>query len=154
MILATGFKANDFLPGISITGRGKEDLKMVWKRSNGAEAHLGMAVPRFPNFFMIYGPNTNLGHNSIIFMIECQINYILSAWQLLMKSQNGSIEVKASAFQSYKKKLVKELERTSWAGKCDSWYKTVTNKIVNNWSSHTVKYWWMTRRVKKREDRF
>ena len=153
IILATGFKANDFLPGIEIKGKGKEDLKMVWKRSNGAEAHLGMAVPGFPNFFMIYGPNTNLGHNSIIFMIECQINYILSAWQLLTKSQTGSIEVKLSAFQSYKNVLFKELERTAWAGKCDSWYKTATNKIVNNWSSHTVKYWWMTRRIKKREYR-
>ena len=75
IVYATGFHASDFLAPMEITGREGRRLDEEWK--DGAEAYLGIAVPRFPNLFMVYGPNTNLGHSSIVFMIECQVGYIM-----------------------------------------------------------------------------
>src|SRR5262249_17899546 len=74
-ILATGFESTAFLAPMRIEGCGGRSLHDVWK--DHAHAYLGLTVPGFPSFFMMYGPNTNLGHNSIIFMIECQTGYII-----------------------------------------------------------------------------
>ena len=77
VLCATGYAAADYLGQIDVVGEGGASLHETW--SDGAYAYLGMAVPGFPNFFMLYGPNTNVGSNSVIFMLEAQARYIVRA---------------------------------------------------------------------------
>lgn len=143
IIYATGFESTDFLAPMKITGRGNADLNAVWAR--GAEAHRGVTVAGFPNFFMLYGPNTNLGHNSIIFMIECQVNYVGQCIEALASSRLRYMDVKPAAMESFNRELQQDMQKTVWAAGCSSWYKTADGKVTNNWSSFTVKYWWQMR---------
>ena len=82
---ATGYAAADYLGQIEVTGEGGTSLRESWR--DGAYAYLGMAVPGFPNFFMLYGPNTNVGSNSVIFMLEAQAHYIVRALKHMRRSE-------------------------------------------------------------------
>jgi cation diffusion facilitator CzcD-associated flavoprotein CzcO len=144
IILATGFSATAFLAPMQIEGVGGRKLEEVW--APGAEAHLGLTVSGFPNFFMMYGPNTNLGHNSIIFMIEAQVRYTVQCIQALAQRKLRYLDVKPDVQASYNRELQQKLSHTAWAAGCKSWYKTAAGKVTNNWSSFTVAYWWKTRR--------
>lgn len=145
IILATGFQSTAFLAPMRIEGRQGRVLEEVWR--DGAEAYLGMTVAGFPNLFMMYGPNTNLGHNSIIFMIECQANYIVDCLRKMMEQGVQSIDVRPEVMAAYNGAIQEALARTVW-GKVDrSWYKTAAGKITNNWSGSTLEYWWKTRRA-------
>jgi cation diffusion facilitator CzcD-associated flavoprotein CzcO len=141
LILATGFESTDFLAPISIAGRGGLSLHDEWK--NGARAYLGISVAGFPNLFMMYGPNTNLGHNSIIFMIECQANYVMDC--LRQMEPGESIDIRREAMEAFDAAVQKELAGTVWAVTGKSWYKTEDGRITNNWSGSTIRYWWKTR---------
>ena len=144
IIFGTGFSTTGFLAPIAVTGRDGRDLHAEW--SEGAEAHLGLTVNGFPNLFLLYGPNTNLGHNSIIFMLERQIAYALTCIRRLIDDGDASVEVSAAAQQRSNERLQRRLARTVWATSCHSWYKTASGKITNNWSGTTAAYWWRTRR--------
>lgn len=143
IIYSTGFEATHLLAPMKIVGRGNLDLNTVW--AHGAEAHRGVAVAGFPNFFMLYGPNTNLGHNSIIFMIECQVNYIMQCLNALRSPKVRTIDVKKAAEDEFNRDLQADMQKTVWAAGCSSWYKTAEGKVTNNWSSFTMKYWWQMR---------
>lgn len=145
VIYATGFRTTEFVTPMKVYGRdGRELSNDAWQE--GAEAYLGMTVPRFPNFFMLYGPNTNLGHNSIIFMIEQQVGYVLQCIQGVRDRQMGSLELRPWIMQRWRRECACALQRTVWATHCDSWYKTASGRIVNNWPYSTLTYWWRTRR--------
>jgi cation diffusion facilitator CzcD-associated flavoprotein CzcO len=145
IILATGFETTSFLVPMNIEGLGGRSLNDAWK--DGAEAYLGINVARFPNFFMLYGPNTNLGHNSIIFMIECQVRYVMDCIRTLVARDLASIDVRSDAMAAYNARLQAVLERTVWAKTGKSWYKRADGRITNNWSGTTAAYWWRTRRA-------
>jgi cation diffusion facilitator CzcD-associated flavoprotein CzcO len=138
VVLATGFESTRFLSPIEVRGRGGVSLHEAWK--DGASAYLGMLVPSFPGFFLLYGPNTNLGHNSIIFMIECQVRYVLRCLERWRSDRLVSIEVNGEAHRRYREELDSALERTVWATDCRSWYKDDGGRITNNWGSFTVSY--------------
>jgi cation diffusion facilitator CzcD-associated flavoprotein CzcO len=142
LIYGTGFITTDFVTPVEIKGRKGKDLSEAWK--DGAEAYLGVTVTGFPNLFMLYGPNTNLGHNSIIFMIEAQVDYLVKAMQALKSRGAKALEIKPDAFARFNTQLQKDLTETSWAGSCSSWYKTASGKITNNWSGDTKTYRQMT----------
>ena len=142
VIYATGFETTRFLAPMEILGRDGAPVEARWR--GGASAYYGMAVPGYPNFFLMYGPNTNLGHNSIIFMIECQANYILRCLQRLLRGE--ALEVTEDAMARYEARLDAELARTVWGEGCRSWYKTASGKVTNNWSSLTLSYWRRTLR--------
>lgn len=144
LIFATGFETTSFLAPIQIEGRGGRKLEEVWRE--GAEAYLGVAVAGFPNLFLLYGPNTNLGHNSIIFMIECQVGYALQCIRELFASDAAWLDVRPAAQAHYNARLQRDLARTAWTAGCASWYKTESGKVTNNWSGFTVDYWWRTLR--------
>jgi cation diffusion facilitator CzcD-associated flavoprotein CzcO len=144
IIFGTGFASTGFLAPIRVTGRDGRDLHTEWR--DGAEAHLGITVAGFPNLFVLYGPNTNLGHNSIIFMLERQIAYALTWVRRLIEDDQATVEVRERAQAASNERLRRHLERTVWAASCHSWYKTASGKITNNWSGPTVAYWWRTRR--------
>lgn len=143
LIYATGFKATEFLAPIAVTGKNNRQLGDEW--NNGAEAYLGITVNGFPNLFMLYGPNTNLGHNSIVIMIESQMRYILSCFKQMKKRKLRSVEVQPSVQQIYNRKIQQRLKTKTWATIGQSWYMK-DGKIVNNWPGTTMEYWWRTRR--------
>jgi cation diffusion facilitator CzcD-associated flavoprotein CzcO len=130
VIYATGFETKSFAGETAIRGQGGRSLAEAWAK--GPEAHLGITVSGFPNLFMIYGPNTNLGHNSIIYMIEAQAGYILQALDA-----PGPVNVKPEVMARYNDGIQAALAHTPWAGSCTSWYKTADGKILNNWP-HTA----------------
>jgi len=94
----------------------------------------------------MYGPNTNLGHNSIIFMIECQVRYAVQCVLEIARHGLAWLDVRSDVMASFNADVQRELARTAWAAGCKSWYKTAAGKVTNNWSSFTVAYWWRTRR--------
>ena len=143
IVFATGFETTSFLAPMTIEGLGGRKLEETWR--DGAEAYLGVGVSGFPNLFLLYGPNTNLGHNSIIFMIECQVRYALQCIQELIARDLSQLDVRREAMDRYNEQLQRDLGRTAWAADCASWYKTASGKITNNWSGFTVDYWRRTR---------
>ena len=143
LIFATGFETTSFLAPMQIEGLGGRKLEEVWRE--GAEAYLGVAVADFPNLFLLYGPNTNLGHNSIIFMIECQVGYVVQCIRELFGRDLDWLDVRREAQARYNAELQRDLGKTAWAAGCSSWYKTASGKVTNNWSGFTVDYWRRTR---------
>jgi cation diffusion facilitator CzcD-associated flavoprotein CzcO len=138
IIFGTGFAATEFLSPMQITGLEGRKLRDVWKK--GAEAYLGLTVSGFPNLYMIYGPNTNLGHNSIVYMIESQVNYIVDAVQTLIKKGLRYTDVKASVQNDFNQNIQERMKSTIWAQGCTSWYQTAEGKNTNNWPGFTFEY--------------
>jgi cation diffusion facilitator CzcD-associated flavoprotein CzcO len=143
IVVATGFEATDFLSPIDIVGRHGRRLHDEWKA--GASAYEGVAVSGYPNLFILYGPNTNLGHNTIIFMIEAQIRFVLACLDRLREPGVEWIDVRPEAAARYDDGLQQALVGTVWEAGCDSWYKTAEGKVTNNWPKFTFQYWWETR---------
>jgi cation diffusion facilitator CzcD-associated flavoprotein CzcO len=144
IVFATGFQTSNLLVPMEVVGRDGKHLKDEWSKNPGA--YLGMLAPGFPNFFVLYGPNTNLGHNSIIFMAECQVNYIIKCMQLAQKNNAKSIEVKETEATKFRDMVQRRLKKTVWNANCTSWYKTGDGIMVNNWCGPTLEYRWRTRR--------
>jgi cation diffusion facilitator CzcD-associated flavoprotein CzcO len=147
IVYATGFETTGWHWSMDVTGRGGKRLQDDWNER--PQAYLGLSVAHFPNMFVLYGPNTNLGHNSITFMHERQVEYIVKAVNVLRERRLSSIEVKQAAQERFNKKLQEELSRTTWADPhCRSWYKNEHGEITQNWSSHTRDYAAATSEVK------
>ncbi len=138
IVYATGFETMSFLSVLDVVGRSGGSLRHQWR--DGASAYYGMAVSGFPNFFMLYGPNTNLGHNSIIAMLECQFDYILQALQLMHNRRASVLEVRADAIERFNRDVQDRLRGSAWASGCNSWYKTVGGRITNNWCGSVEDY--------------
>ena len=145
LIYATGFESTAFLAPMAIRGRDGHLLQDEW--AGGAKAYLGISVAGFPNLFLMYGPNTNLGHNSIIFMIECQANYILDCLRKLDESGASAIDLRRDVMDEFDAIQQKELQQRVWASTGKSWYKNEAGRITNNWSGSTIRYWWNTIRA-------
>jgi len=138
IVYATGFKATEFLAPIRVTGLGGRALAEEWRR--GAHAYLGVTVTGFPNFFMLYGPNTNLGHNSILVMIEAQAGYVVNAIEMLRARGLRRLDVRREVMDEYNRALARELDKSVWAGAKSSWYKLADGTITNNWPHSTIRY--------------
>ncbi len=139
IVYATGFEASDWQWSMQVTGRGGVKLRDVW--AEGPEAYLGITTAGFPNFFMLYGPHTNLGHNSITFMIECQIGYILAALDGLAAASAVSMDVTQAAQTAFFDKLQISLAKTVWTDpSCNSWYKNAKGQITQNWGGSCRDY--------------
>ncbi|TJY64954.1 NAD(P)/FAD-dependent oxidoreductase [Sinimarinibacterium sp. CAU 1509] len=137
LIYGTGFQATDFLAPMQIRGLGGVELNEAWR--GGAEAYLGMAVSGFPNLFMLYGPNTNLGHSSIVYMLESQIGYVMQALEKLRAGMRW-LDVKPQVQQRFNRALQERIKHTVWDQGCSSWYKTADGKNTNNWPGFTFEY--------------
>ena len=105
---------------------------------------------------MLYGPNTNLGHNSIIFMIECQVGYARAVHRRSCRERGARVARRAPRRdgRATTQRLQRELAKTAWAAGCTSWYKTASGKVTNNWSGFTVDYWRRTRHPNWHDYRF
>lgn len=138
IIYATGFKPWDQMEGVTI--KGKNGLDMKDYLADGIRAHRTVAMPGFPNQFMLLGPNSGLGHNSVIIMIEAQVNYILQAIQQTVANGAQAIEVRETEADAFDRTLQKDLEGTVWAGHCKSWYQGDDGRIYTLWPWSTLRY--------------
>jgi cation diffusion facilitator CzcD-associated flavoprotein CzcO len=139
LVFATGFETTEWHWSMDVTGRAGASLSEQWK--NGPEAYLGLTVSGFPNFFMLYGPNTNLGHNSITFMLERQSEYITQALVEMERRGLCAIEPSREVQDRFNRQLQEALAHTTWADpRANSWYKNAAGRNTQNWSSHTRDY--------------
>jgi cation diffusion facilitator CzcD-associated flavoprotein CzcO len=139
IVYATGFETTDWHWSLDVVGRNGVHLHDAWKE--GPQAYLGILCADFPNMFMLYGPNTNLGHNSITYMIERQVEYMLKALAAMRGRNARSIDVKPAAQARFNAILQDQLAKTVWADPhCTSWYKNAAGVITQNWSSHVRNY--------------
>lgn len=143
LIYGTGFTASDFLAPMRIRGLDGLELNQAWQ--DGAEAYKGISVSGFPNLFLLYGPNTNLGHNSILYMLESQFAYVLGCLRALRGQGLRYLDLKPAAQRRYNQHLQAETQRTIWAQGCHSWYQTAAGKHTNNWPGYTFTYRQQTR---------
>jgi cation diffusion facilitator CzcD-associated flavoprotein CzcO len=144
LVYGTGFAATDFLAPMAIRGPAGRDLNEEW--AGGARAHLGITVPGFPNLFLVYGPNTNLGGNSIIAMMEGQFGYIRDLVRLLAARPGSCVDVKRTAADRFDTEMRDRLGRSVWAG-CESWYREENGRITTNWPGLVREYRRRTARV-------
>jgi cation diffusion facilitator CzcD-associated flavoprotein CzcO len=147
LILGTGFRASEDAAPFEVRGKGGVDLNEHWK-AEGAQAYLGTTVAGFPNFFIISGPNTGLGHSSLILMIESQVTHIMSALEAFRKLRARAIEVRREVEAVYNRHLQTRLERSVWASGCASWYRTRTGRNTTLWPHFTFVFRLLTRRAK------
>jgi cation diffusion facilitator CzcD-associated flavoprotein CzcO len=146
IIFGTGFHVTDAFDGARITGRNGLKIQDAWR--DGIEAHLGVAVKGFPNLFLLLGPNSGLGHNSMIFMIEAQVRYVLQCLAMLDETGGARISVKPSVQDRFNGWVQRRSEGAVWvAGGCDSWYLDRNGVNRAAWPASTLTYWLRTRRL-------
>ena len=137
IIWGTGFRTNDFMFPMRVTGAGGRTLEQAW--DSGAHAHLGISVPGFPSMFVMYGPNTNTSGGSIIFYLEQQAAYIRRALEQVSERGAAAIAVKAEVEAASDRSLQERFAGTAWT-QCDSWYRTDDGRIVANWPGYMREY--------------
>jgi cation diffusion facilitator CzcD-associated flavoprotein CzcO len=144
IILGTGFRATDPISPTRIFGIGDRELSQDWQ--NGPEAFLGINVAGYPNFFLLVGPNTGLGHNSMIFMIESQIRYTIKMLRKMSEEGIQAVDVKADSQEQFNRNLQQILAKSVWQSGCKSWYQTEDGKNSSIWPGPTFSYWARTLR--------
>ena len=145
VIFATGFHVTETAFSGVIRGRGGTRLSDVW--NGGPQAYRGAAMPGFPNLFLLVGPNTGLGHNSVVFMIEAQLNYLMGALEAMDRRGATRIEVRRDAYDAYNQHVQSRLGRTVWnTGGCASWYIDRNGRNSTIWPDFTWRFWQQTRR--------
>lgn len=129
IVYSTGYDATDGVISYPVTGRGGRTLADAW--AEFPRAYLGTSAPGFPNFFVVTGPNTGIGHTSAIFVIEAQMNYIMKSIAALKKAGKQAVEVTAKAEADYTGMIHREMERTVWkSGGCHSWYQSKSGHVI------------------------
>jgi cation diffusion facilitator CzcD-associated flavoprotein CzcO len=152
IIYSTGFTPTDYLAPMRITGRGGRDLNAAWR--DGAEAYLGIAVSGFPNFFMLYGPNTN-AVGSIIHMLESQARYIVRCVAALGRSGASWMDVRAAAQRDYSAAVQRRIGATVLVHPtCRSYFRTASGRVTTQWPGFMTEYRRRTRRVKRGDYEF
>lgn len=144
IVYGTGFAATQFLVPMRVTGSDGRDLHEVW--SSGAHAHLGISVPGFPNMFVMYGPNTNLGGSSIIGMLEAQSAYVVQLVRRIADGAARCLDVRPEVAAAYDREMQERLRDSVWAG-CHNWYKVDGGRISTNWPGLVAEYQRRTRTV-------
>jgi cation diffusion facilitator CzcD-associated flavoprotein CzcO len=144
IIYATGFAVADKMDHHTLVGRDGLSIQQAWR--NGPESYLGLATHGFPNYFTLMGPNTGVGNQSVVFLIEAQVRYITACITALKQRECTRVEVKSHIQAQYNRDLQRRSEGTVWtAGGCSSWY--IDSEGVNRaiWPGTTLSYWWQTR---------
>lgn len=152
IIHGTGFRATDMLTPMHIYGLDGTDLNDAW--ADGAEAYLGIAISNYPNFFTIIGPNTGLGHNSMVFMIEASVHYVMKCLGLLHRRGGAAMAPRPEVQRRYNVRLQQKMAHTVWTTGCKSWYLDARGRNTTLWPDFTFNYWFTTRRVKQRDFEF
>lgn len=144
IIYSTGYDATDGVISYPVIGRNKKLLGDFWK--DYPRAYLGTSAPGFPNLFIVTGPNTGIGHTSAIFIIEAQMNYIITSINELEKHNAKAIEIKSDAENRYTKHIHKEMEKTVWkSGGCKSWYQSKSGHVIAMFPGFSFTYFRWTK---------
>jgi len=147
LILGTGFHAGKFLWPMEITGRGGVTLEERWQGGENPRAYLGITMPDFPNLFCMYGPNTNPVTGSVIFMHECQTNYIMGCLRALLEHDHSSMDCKQEVHDDYNQRLDAEMEQMVWRHpRVHSYYNNSEGRVITNCPFMLYDYWSMTRK--------
>jgi cation diffusion facilitator CzcD-associated flavoprotein CzcO len=142
LIFGTGFHATEPLGEIEVVGLNGIRLADAWRE--GMRARLGLAVAGFPNMFILGGPNTGLGHNSVVFMLEAQIGHVLRCLRLMRRRNAPRIEVSAQVQAAFVKRLDRRMRRTVWLTGCRSWYLDGNGRNTTLWPGFSFGYWLRT----------
>ena len=145
LIFGTGFRVVDYLASMAIIGRDGANLNDVWMRDN-VRNYLGINVAGFPNLFLLMGPNTGLGHNSMIFMIEAQAHYAVKAIEAMQRTGMRELDVTPAAEAAFGDELRTRLAKTVWTSGCSSWYQAPDGQVLL-WPGFTFDYWRRTRQI-------
>lgn len=148
ILLGTGFKASDFLLPMSVAGVGGKDLHETW--GIDASAYLGVTLPGYPNFFCMYGPNTNtVIHGNLVFFLECQANYVIDAIKTLATGGYKSMDLRDDVFAEYDKEIVAESAKRTWGwSKTHSWYMNAEGRSTIMWPLPARNYFERTSSVR------
>ena len=146
IVLSTGFRVHEYLSSIHITGVDGHELNERWRGNPGA--YLGITVAGYPNLFLLMGPNTGLGHNSMIFMIEAQARYAVQCVAALRAHGVKAIDVRPEVQAAFNAELQARLARSVWQSGCTSWYQDADGRNSTIWPGFTVDYWRRTRRLR------
>ncbi len=140
LIHGTGFRATEPLIGCRVVGKGGVEIHDAWGKR--MSAYLGVTVTGFPNFFMLLGPNTGLGHNSVVLMIEAQVRYTMNCLKLTQRKKQRVLEVRPEIQKSFVEEIYRRMSRTVWqSGGCHSWYQDQqTGEITTLWPGSVVSY--------------
>jgi len=138
IVFGTGFEVTDMPGAKALRGRGGALLHDVWRGS--PNAHLGATVAGFPNLFLLLGPNTGLGHSSMVYMIESQINYMLDALRVMEERGIETVEVRPETVERYNRELDARMSETVWSTGCASWYLDDTGRNATLWPDWTWRF--------------
>jgi cation diffusion facilitator CzcD-associated flavoprotein CzcO len=147
VIYGTGFHVIDAFDYLDIKGRNGVDLATQF-REGGVETYLGMTINGFPNLYFMLGPNTALGHNSVVFMIEQQTKFIIRMLDEMDRRGAVAAEPTEEAQMAFNEEIQRLVEKGIWTqGGCTSWYLDSHGKNRTIWPKFTFQYWWETRKV-------
>lgn len=150
VVLCTGFKAAEDIVPFPVRGVGGRELRTAWR--DGAEAYLGTTIAGFPNLGILVGPNTGLGHSSMVFMIESQLNYMMSMIRTLRRKRLKYVDVKPDVQARFNRSVQSRMARTVWqTGGCTSWYQTSNGKNTTLWPGFTAEFRARTLRMRTRD---
>ena len=141
LIFGTGFHTTKFLWPMEIVGRGGVDLRSHWE--DDPRAYCGVTVPMYPNFFIMYGPNTNIVVNgSIIFFSECEMRYILGCIAVLLAGQHKTMEPRQAVHDAYNERIDAANLTMAWGSEnVNSWYKNASGRVTQNWPYTLWEFW-------------
>jgi cation diffusion facilitator CzcD-associated flavoprotein CzcO len=142
IIYGTGFRASEYLTALDIYGTNGRRLLDDWR--GGAEAYLGLTVSGYPNLFLLYGPNTN-GVNSILFMHEAQVHYVMGALRRMTRRNIAALDVRRSVMDRYNGRIQDAMEGTVWTAGCSNYFRTPGGKVVTQLPYSGGRYWLRTR---------
>ena len=147
VIYATGFQASKFLTPMEVYGRDGVSLNEQW--DGDARAYMGVTVPYFPNFFMLYGPNTNIVVNgSTVYFAELEVKYTMHCLRLLMETGNGSLDVRPDVHDRYNEWIDRGNLGMAWGvAEVPSWYRNEKNRSAQNWPFTLLEFWDQTQDV-------
>ena len=147
IVLGTGFVVDPriYMRDFPVQGLAGRELAHDWR--DGAEAYYGLAVAGYPNLHQLVGPNTALGHNSVIFMIEAQVHYVVECMRLLRERGADWLDVQPRAQAEFNARVQAALRGTVWSSGCRSWYQQSDGRNFTIWPWSTWRYWLETRRV-------
>jgi cation diffusion facilitator CzcD-associated flavoprotein CzcO len=147
LVLATGFDVVASIDSLAVTGRAGVTMREAWAARGGPEAYRGVLAHGFPNLFMMMGPNTGLGHSSMISMIEAQARFTAEVVVTALERELRAVDVRAHASTAYNVALQDALRACVWGG-CNSWYNLQGAKNVVLWPFTVARYHWLMRSVK------
>jgi cation diffusion facilitator CzcD-associated flavoprotein CzcO len=142
LVMATGFQAANILGTLHVVGAQGESLQEAWRGE--PEALLGITYPEFPNFFMLYGPNTNPSTTSVVVHLECQAKVVVRALRAIKRSGASRVETRPAVLRRYYTWMIPRLQASSYNESCHNYFRSASGRVVTNWPCTSTLYYILT----------